>query len=272
MTNLDSNNQSEDANQNSRWEPPQTPAIVSLKDVSVGYGSKTILQNVSLRLPQGEICTLLGGSGCGKSTLFKAMVGLIPTQTGEVFLDGEPVLPLETGGSEKTLRKIGVLFQSAGLFSSMTLIENVAHPLQQQTTLGDDTIEDLASHKLSEVGLTGYEAYLPAEVSGGMRKRAGLARAMALDPKILFLDEPSAGLDPVTSARLDHLILHIKEGLGATIVIVTHELDSIFSVADRAVMLDGEERRVIAEGKPQELTQSDDERVRDFFTRSGARL
>jgi len=173
------------------------------------------------------------------------------------------------GGSERVLRKIGVLFQSGALFSSMTLAENVAFPLRQYTTLPERTIEQLVILKLSQVGLTGCERMLPLELSGGMQKRAALARAMALDPKILFFDEPSSGLDPVTSVELDRTILEINRALGTTMIIVTHELSSIFAIANRVIMLDAQEKSIIAEGKPDELKErSDDPRVRDFFSRS----
>jgi phospholipid/cholesterol/gamma-HCH transport system ATP-binding protein len=244
-------------------------AIISVRDLKAGYGGGIVLEDVSFCVQEGEVFAILGRSGCGKTTLFKAIIGLLSPQRGEVIIDGEKVLPVAEGGSDGVLRKIGVLFQSGALFSSMTLAENVAFPLRQYTTLPERTIEQLVILKLSQVGLTGCERLLPSELSGGMQKRAALARAMALDPKILFFDEPSAGLDPVTSVELDRTILEINRALGTTMVIVTHELSSIFAIANRVIMLDAQEKGIIAEGKPDELRQgSDDPRVRDFFSRS----
>ena len=244
-------------------------AIISVRNLKAGYGDEIILEGVSFDVREGEVFAILGRSGCGKTTLFKTIIGLLPPERGEVIIDGDKVLPVAEGGSERVLRKIGVLFQSGALFSSMTLAENVAFPLRQYTTLPERTIEQLVILKLSQVGLTGCEKMLPLELSGGMQKRAALARAMALDPKILFFDEPSSGLDPVTSVELDRTILEINRALGTTMIIVTHELSSIFAIANRVIMLDGQEKRIIAEGKPEELKErSDDPRVRDFFSRS----
>jgi phospholipid/cholesterol/gamma-HCH transport system ATP-binding protein len=243
--------------------------IISVRNLKAGYGDEVVLEDVSFDVREGEVFAILGRSGCGKTTLFKTIIGLLPPERGEVIIDGDKVLPVTEGGSERVLRKIGVLFQSGALFSSMTLAENVAFPLRQYTTLPERTIEQLVILKLSQVGLTGCEKMLPLELSGGMQKRAALARAMALDPKILFFDEPSAGLDPVTSVELDRTILEINRALGTTMVIVTHELSSIFAIANRVIMLDAQEKSIIAEGKPDELKErSDDPRVRDFFSRS----
>lgn len=248
----------------------QPGPIISVRNVTAGYGDEIIIRDISFDVRPGEIFAILGRSGCGKSTLFKVIVGLIQSSSGEVIVDGEQVLEVMENESEKMLRKIGVLFQSGALFTSMTLAENVALPLRRHTDLPERTIENLVHLKLSEVGLSGYGGFLPAELSGGMRKRAALARAMALDPKILFFDEPSADLDPVTSAELDQTILQINKSLGTTMVIVTHELASIIAIADRAIMLDRDERTVIAEGRPADLMKSEDPRIRDYFNRNPA--
>ena len=242
-----------------------------MRNLTAGYGDQIIVRNVSFDVWAGEVFGILGRSGCGKTTLFKAMIGLLKPMEGEIIIDGDRVLPVTEGRSERVLRKIGVLFQSGALFSSMTVAENVAVPMRQYTTLPEGTMEQIVSMKLEAVGLETCERLLPSELSGGMQKRAALARAMVLDPKILLFDEPSAGLDPVTSAGLDRTILKIKESLGTTIVTVTHELPSIFAIADRVIMLDPREGTVIAEGKPEDLRDnSDNARVRDFFLRSAS--
>ncbi len=241
--------------------------IISVRNLTVGYGDQIVMRDISFDINEGEIFVILGRSGCGKTTLFKAIIGLLEPLTGEIFIDGDKVTPVAEGGSEGILRKIGVLFQSGALFSSMTVAENLALPLRQYTSLPEEIIEQLVIMKLSEVGLPRAAKSLPSELSGGMQKRVGLARAMALDARILFFDEPSAGLDPVTSAGLDRTILKINETLGTTMVLVTHELASIFAVTTRAIMLDAEEKNIIAEGNPAELKESSDPRVRDFFNR-----
>jgi phospholipid/cholesterol/gamma-HCH transport system ATP-binding protein len=249
----------------------ETRPIISVRNLTVGYGDEPIIENVSFDVPAGLVLAILGRSGCGKTTLFKAMTGLLEPHRGQVIVDGEPVVSFSQGGSDPMLRKIGVLFQSGALFTSMTVAENVAFPLRLHTSLLESTIEQLVALKLAIVGLAGKERLMPSELSGGMQKRAALARAMALDPLILFFDEPSAGLDPVTSADLDETILRIKETLGTTIVIVTHELASVFAIADRVVMLDGKRKTVIAQGTPQELRdRSEDPQVRDFFNRTSS--
>jgi len=259
-------------NSYSRADKSSDP-IIRVQDLSVRYGEDIILQGVTFDVFPGEIIAVLGRSGCGKSTLFKAMIGLIERSEGTVFIDGSIVQAGANAENERVLRKVGVLFQSGALFTSMTVAENVAFPLRQFTKLSQKNIEQLIRIKLSQVGLLGREHYLPAELSGGMQKRVALARAMALDPKILFFDEPSAGLDPVTSAELDDTILNITQALGTTIIIITHELDSIFSVASRAIMLDAEERGIIAQGSPEELRQScSDVRVQQFFRRTSREM
>lgn len=243
--------------------------IIVVENLTAGFGGNTIFQNVSFEVYQGEIFGILGGSGCGKSTLMKHMIGLYETTSGRVLVHGVDITQADERELKKVRVDIGVAFQSGGLFGSMTLAENVALPLQEYTDLSPETIALVVKMKLGMVDLAGYENHLPEELSGGMKKRAGLARAMALDPTVLFFDEPSAGLDPVTSAELDSLIKSIRAGIGTTMVIVTHELESIFNVADRIIMLDKAAKGIIAEGDPRWLkVHSSDPRVRAFFNRS----
>jgi phospholipid/cholesterol/gamma-HCH transport system ATP-binding protein len=230
--------------------------IIQVKDLVARYGDETILQDISFDIYEGEIFVILGGSGCGKSTLLKHLIGLIRPYSGQVVIDGEDIARADSEGYHRLLRKIGILYQSGALFGSMTLAENVALPIAEYTDLASDLVSSLVRMKLSLVQLDGYEDYLPSEISGGMKKRAGLARAMALNPKILFFDEPSAGLDPVTSAGLDNLILHLNKSLGTTMVIVTHELESILTVAQRVIMLDKSTKGIIAEGDPRHLRET----------------
>jgi len=242
--------------------------VITVERLTARFGSNTIFENVSFEVYKGEIFVILGGSGCGKSTLMKHMIGLYEAESGKVVINGIDV----TKADEKKLRKvrlgIGVAFQSGSLFGSMTLAENVALPLQEYTDLSPELIDLIVKMKLGMVQLAGYENHLPEELSGGMKKRAGLARAMAMDPTVLFFDEPSAGLDPITSAELDSLIKSINAGMGTTMVIVTHELQSILNIADRIIMLDKAARGIIAEGDPKWLKdQATDPRVRNFFNR-----
>jgi phospholipid/cholesterol/gamma-HCH transport system ATP-binding protein len=230
--------------------------IIQVKDLVARYGEETILEGVSFEVYEGEIFVILGGSGCGKSTLLKHLIGLIRPSSGQVIIDGEDITHADSQGYHRLLRKIGILYQSGALFGSMTLAENVALPILEYTDLSSDLVSDLVRIKLNLVQLEGYEDYLPSEISGGMKKRAGLARAMALNPKILFFDEPSAGLDPVTSAGLDRLILHLNKSLGTTMVIVTHELQSILTVAQRVIMLDKGTKGIVAEGDPVHLRET----------------
>jgi len=230
--------------------------IIQVKDLVARYAEETILQGVSFEVYEGEIFVILGGSGCGKSTLLKHLIGLIRPYSGQVIIDGEDITHADSQGYHRLLRKIGILYQSGALFGSMTLAENVALPILEYADLSPDLVSALVRMKLSLVQLEGYEDYLPSEISGGMKKRAGLARAMALNPKILFFDEPSAGLDPVTSAGLDRLILHLNKSLGTTMVIVTHELQSILTVAQRVIMLDKGTKGIIAEGDPVHLRET----------------
>ena len=242
--------------------------VITVEHLTARFGNNTIFENVSFEVYKGEIFVILGGSGCGKSTLMKHMIGLYETESGKVVINGVDI----TKADEKELREvrldIGVAFQSGSLFGSMTLGENVALPLQEYTDLSPKAINLIVKMKLGMVELAGYENHLPEELSGGMKKRGGLARAMAMDPTVLFFDEPSAGLDPITSAELDSLIKSINAGMGTTMVIVTHELQSILNIADRIIMLDKEAKGIIAEGDPKWLKeQATDPRVRNFFNR-----
>ena len=242
--------------------------IIQVRDLTVGYGTDVILENISFDVLEGEIFIVLGGSGCGKSTLLKHLIGLIHPLSGWIRIDGENISDCGEVMFKKILRKIGVLYQSTALFGSMTIAENVSLPIKEYTELPQKSVDTLVKMKLNMVNLKGYENHLPSEISGGMRKRAGLARAMALNPKILFFDEPSAGLDPVTSVELDNLIIHLNKSLGTTMVIVTHELQSIFNVAHRVIMLDKHTKGIIAEGNPKHLRDhSKNSFVRKFFNR-----
>ncbi len=242
--------------------------IIRVKDLTAGYGEEIILDRISFDVFEGEIFVVLGGSGCGKSTLMKNLIGLIKPLSGQILIDGDDLSDPDNGTFQRVLRKIGVLYQGSALLGSMTLAENVALPIKEYTDLPQKSVDTMVKIKLKMVNLEGYENYLPSEVSGGMKKRAGLARAMALNPKILFFDEPSAGLDPVTSAGLDNLIIDINRILGTTMVIVTHELQSIFSVAHRVIMLDQKTKGIIAEGDPKYLRDnSQNPFVKNFFNR-----
>ena len=242
--------------------------IIEVTDFTARYGDQTVIDDISFSVKRGEIFAILGGSGCGKSTVLKHMIGLYKPYAGRVLIDGEDIATAEGEDRLKILKRIGVLYQSGGLFGSMTLAENVALPLQEHTELPPEIIDTLVRMKLQMMGLGGFEGHLPSEISGGMKKRAGLARAMALDPDILFFDEPSAGLDPVTSAGLDQLLLKLRASLGTTMVVVTHELPSIYTIADRCVMLDARVKKIVAQGKPERLRdEPPDPWVGDFFRR-----
>jgi phospholipid/cholesterol/gamma-HCH transport system ATP-binding protein len=243
--------------------------VVVVDGLTARFGGTTILENVNLEVRRGEILCIVGGSGCGKSTLLKHMIGLIRPAAGRVYVGGTDIAAAEDEEINSIRKGIGVLFQSDALLGSLTLGENVALPLGCVRELSPETVNLIVRMKLGMVHLGGYENHYPAELSGGMRKRGGLARAMALDPQVLFFDEPSAGLDPVNSAELETLIRAINAGLGTTMVIVSHQVDLVLRVAHRVIMLDREERGVIAAGTPEELRSSvEDPRVRNFFFRT----
>lgn len=247
--------------------PPVTPAI-EVDHMTAGYNGSVVLADVTFSIRPGEIFFIIGGSGCGKSTLLRHIVGLNTPTQGLVKFFGQPFTHADLASRRARLKTFGVLFQGGALWTSLTLRQNVALPLEEYTSLSRRQIDDIATYKLAQVGLSGFEDYFPAEVSGGMKKRAGLARALALDPAIVFFDEPSAGLDPVTSRKLDELILQIRETFGTTIVIVSHELASIYGIADRVIMLDRAAHGIIAEGAPKELARaSRDPRVLEFLHR-----
>ncbi len=237
----------------------------------MAYGSFVVMRDINVRVRRGEIFIIMGGSGCGKSTLLRHMIGLKEPAKGDVYYDGVPFWKSDDEERQEKLRSFGVLFQGGALWSSMTLTENIGLVLGEYTEFPPLEIREIARLKLALVGLKGFEDYYPAEISGGMCKRAGLARALALDPDVLFFDEPSAGLDPISSRNLDELILQLRDSLGATFVVVTHELPSIFTIADNAIFLDPETRTVRAQGNPRELLQnSTDPAVKAFLTRGEA--
>ena len=241
---------------------------IEIHDLTMAYGDFIIQRDVSFTVKRGDIFIIMGGSGCGKSTLLRHMIGLKKPARGKILYAGKSFWDADYDEREKIKRGFGVLFQSGALWSSMTLAENVALPLEEYTNLGWGEIKDVVSLKLSLVGLAGFENYYPSEISGGMQKRAGLARAMALDPEILFFDEPSAGLDPVSARLLDDLILELRDSLGATVIIVTHELASIFAIGNNSVFLCPETKTRIAGGHPHRLLEDPpDPRVRTFLTR-----
>ena len=249
-------------------EPAKDSPAIEVEHLQAGYEETVVLEDVSFSVRRGEVFFIIGGSGCGKSTLLRHMVGLNRPRKGTVKFFGQPFSQADAGSRRAMLKAFGMLFQGGALWTSLTLRQNVALPLEEYTTLSRRQIDEIATLKLAQVGLSGFEDYFPSEISGGMKKRAGLARALALDPSIVFFDEPSAGLDPVTSRKLDELILQIRETFGTTIVVVSHELASIFEIADRVIMLDRGAKGIVAEGAPRELAQnSTDPRVQEFLRR-----
>ena len=245
--------------------------VISVENLTMAFGDFVLQRDLTFEVHAGDIFVVMGGSGCGKSTLMRHLVGLLEPAAGRIVYGDRDFTAASQEEREAMLRRFGVLYQGGALWSSMTLAENIGLPLGEFTDLSAEAIRDVAAVKLALVGLSGFEDYYPSDISGGMRKRAGLARAMALDPYILFIDEPSAGLDPISSKLLDELIVELRDSLDTTIVIVTHELASIFAIATNSIFLDAETRTMIASGPPTELRDhSDNATVRRFLTRGGA--
>lgn len=248
-----------------------TDVQIAVRDLTMAYGSFVIQRDLNFDIMQGDIFVIMGGSGCGKSTLLKHMLGLLTPAKGDILYSGKSFTNASAAQQEAMRRSWGITYQSGGMFSAMTLAENIALPMQLYTAFSTSEIADIVRYKLALVGLDGYQEYYPSEISGGMRKRAALARAIALDPDILFFDEPSAGLDPISSRLLDELIVQLKESIGATVVMVTHELASIFSIATNSVYLDASTRTMIDYGNPRDLKEhSEHPVVRQFLNRSAA--
>ena len=245
-----------------------TVPLIHVENLSIGYGNKAVMRDLSFDVKQGDIFIIMGGSGCGKSTLLRTLTGLILPLAGHIVIQGVDMQKASNAQKLKIMKQTGILYQSGALFSSMTLAENVALPLQLYTSYSSAKIQDIVAFKLALVGMSGYEGYYPSEISGGMRKRAGLARALALDPPIVYFDEPSAGLDPVSSKNLDDLILQINKSLGTTIIVVTHELPSIFAIGKNSIFLDKTIKTISAAGCPKDLLKNPpNEQVYEFLTR-----
>jgi len=255
-------------------DPKQTTKnapYITVRDLTMAYGSFVVMQDLNFTIDRGDIFIIMGGSGCGKTTLMKIMVGLKRPEKGQVLYENLSFWEADPSLRKNIMKDFGILYQYGALWSSMTLAENVALPLEEYTELGHHEIRELVSLKLAMVGLAGFEEFYPSEISGGMRKRAALARAIALDPDILFFDEPSAGLDPVSAKRLDDLILELRDSLGATVVVVTHELASIFAIGNNSVFLDPETRTMIAQGNPRAMLEnSRDPKILNFLMRGSA--
>jgi len=247
-------------------EMPPAPHI-EIRDLTMAYGSYIVQHDLNFVVGKGDIFIIMGGNGCGKSTLMRGLIGLQRPAQGTVLYDGEDFWNVDTDEQERLKRRLGIMFQGGALWSSLTLAENVALPLSEYTELPHRHIADIVSYKLSLVGLAGFEDFYPAELSGGMKKRAGLARAMALDPDILIIDEPSSGLDPLTARRLDDLIIELRDSLNTTVVVITHDLASIFAIGTNSVFLDTDTRTMIVTGDPKKAVRSGDEKVRHFLTR-----
>ncbi len=245
--------------------------VIEVKDVSVKYGDFTVLENINFDVYENEIFVIVGGSGSGKSTVLRQLIGLEKPTEGEVLIDGDSFFDASGEKYRQIIRKFGVLFQSGGLFASMTIAENIALVMETYTDLPEERIVDLVNLKMKAVGLEGFDDYFPSEISGGMKKRAGIARAISLDPNILFFDEPSSGLDPVTAASIDKLINELNSGLGTTMVVISHDLASIEQIAHRVIMLDKSSTGIVAEGTVEELRQMKDKQlVYNFFNRKPA--
>ena len=246
-------------------------AMIEVKNLTMGYGSYVLQQNANFVVNRGDIFIIMGGSGCGKSSMLRVLTGLLPPLGGDVFIDGVNIAKASATLMEEIRKKSGMIYQSGALFSSMTLAENIALPLQQYSNYSAAEIKELASLKLSLVGLAGFDDFYPSEISGGMKKRAGLARALALDPEIVYFDEPSAGLDPISSRNLDDLIIEINRSLGTTIVVVTHELASIFAIGTNSIFLDPMTKSILAKGNPHDILKNPPNReVWEFLTRGNA--
>lgn len=244
---------------------PTKKPIINIQNLETYYGSRKVLDGINLQIFSGETLAILGRSGCGKSTLLRHIIGLSKPTKGNIYIKGQDVTKLSEEKMLPILRKMGMLFQGAALFNSMSVGDNVALPLREHTALEDSTIQIMTRMKLEQVGLSGFENFMPAQLSGGMKKRAALARAISMDPDILFCDEPSAGLDPIVAVGIDHLILKLKKAFRMTIVVVTHELESVFLIADRVALLD--DGKIIALGTVRELQNSDNPKVQQFFNR-----
>ncbi|MBR7103888.1 MAG: ABC transporter ATP-binding protein [Lentisphaeria bacterium] len=243
---------------------------LEIKDLVIGYGDRIVLQDLNFHVRSGEIFCIMGGSGCGKSTLLKHIIGLFRPQSGDILISGQSIVNATAEERRLIMRHFGVTYQGGALFGSMTVAENIALPLREYTDKSRQEIEEIVNEKLELVDLAGFGNFMPSELSGGMCKRAGLARALALNPDLLFFDEPSAGLDPITSAGLDRLILSLREQFNTTIVVVTHELDSVFAIADRVIMLDKASKTIVADGSPADLrAHSENAWVREFLSRDG---